>query len=71
MVEGAESEFELEPAKTEVAAPPEAPSWSLTDEPMPVSEATTTGSHEGLAGLNDRIAKLSLVGDESDDESIE
>ncbi len=71
VVEGAESEFELEPAKTEVAAPPEAPSWSLTDEPMPVSEATTTGSHEGLAGLNDRIAKLSLVGDESDDESIE
>ena len=48
------------PAAPQDASPPEAPSWSLTDEPLPVAN-TQAAATDGLAGLEDRIAALSLV----------
>lgn len=45
--------------------PPEAPSWSLADEPIPPPATSASDAGDGLAGLGDRIAGLSLV--EEDD----
>ena len=49
------------------APPPDASSWSLTDEPLTAANPKTTTSADGLAGLSERIAKLSLVDEEAHD----
>lgn len=62
---GVEEEVADEPAAAP-AAPPEAPSWSLTDEPLTTANPKTAASADGLAGLGDRISRLSLVDEEGD-----
>ena len=61
---------ESESTPDQPVQPPVAPSWSLTDEPLPAAQgkAATT---DGLAGLGDRISRLSLVDAEGAEETAE
>ncbi len=61
---------EEEEAAIEPAATPAASSWSLTDEPLTTVGQKTATSDDGLAGFGERIARLSLV-DEDTSEAAE
>lgn len=60
-----EGAVDSETTATASSMPPEAPSWSLTDEPLPLETGAGDGKNDdALAGMDERIAGLTLVDDE-------